>query len=256
MDVDALSYIPKGEHDQHIEADSVCALISQAVQGITLIEAYSYNVGVTDTLDMQKDSKAMSVKDWIITQSKNPATREIKYLINNKQLKGRKVYSQDPQIAKQYLRKCSHLVLCGGSYTDGWPHQRKIEIGSWELSERPAVASEGSMGRGTSCDVASSTLGTQEVMVLGVWCALFGTGPKGREPVSPLQWRREHQGKEPTHQPHEPQLTPGPLTSSQGYLPWLTPAPGVPLAPGGLHSILAQPPPSASSGPEIKEYFY
>ena len=28
VDVDALSHIPKGEHNQHIEADSVCSLIS------------------------------------------------------------------------------------------------------------------------------------------------------------------------------------------------------------------------------------
>ena len=39
------------------------------------------------TLDMQKDPKAMSVKDWIITQSKDHAIREIKYLIHNKRLK-------------------------------------------------------------------------------------------------------------------------------------------------------------------------
>ena len=30
VDADALSHIPKGEHDQHIEADLVHALISQA----------------------------------------------------------------------------------------------------------------------------------------------------------------------------------------------------------------------------------
>ena len=44
VDADALSQIPKGEDDQHIEVDSVCALISQAVQGITLMKAYSCNV--------------------------------------------------------------------------------------------------------------------------------------------------------------------------------------------------------------------
>ena len=37
VDADALSHIPKGEHDQHIEADSVCALISQAVQSRALL---------------------------------------------------------------------------------------------------------------------------------------------------------------------------------------------------------------------------
>ena len=40
LDADALSHIPKGEHDQHIDAYSVHALISQAGQGTTLIEAY------------------------------------------------------------------------------------------------------------------------------------------------------------------------------------------------------------------------
>ena len=35
MNVDAygLSHIPKGDPNQHMEADSVCALISQVVQG-------------------------------------------------------------------------------------------------------------------------------------------------------------------------------------------------------------------------------
>ena len=44
VDSDALSHIPKGEHDQHIEVDSVQALISQAAQGTTLMEAYSCNI--------------------------------------------------------------------------------------------------------------------------------------------------------------------------------------------------------------------
>ena len=48
-----------------------------------------------------------------------------------------------------------------------------------------------------------------------------------------------------------PWLTPGPLASLQEYLPWPGLAPGVPLAPGRLHTILSQPPPSASSGPKI-----
>ena len=46
---------------------------------------------------MQKDPKAISVKDWIITQNKDPAIREIQYFINNKRLK---VLSQDAQITK------------------------------------------------------------------------------------------------------------------------------------------------------------
>ena len=46
---------------------------------------------------MQKDPKAMSVKDWVVAQSKDLAIREIKYLINDKKLKGWNVYSWDPQ---------------------------------------------------------------------------------------------------------------------------------------------------------------
>ena len=34
-----LSHILKGKHDQHIETNSVHALISQVVQGTTLMEA-------------------------------------------------------------------------------------------------------------------------------------------------------------------------------------------------------------------------
>ena len=114
VDVDALSCIPKGEYNQHIETDSVHALISQAVQDTTLMEAYSCNVHVTESLDMQKDLKAMSVKDRIIAQNKGSVIREIKYLIHNKRLMRRKVKSQDAQITKQYLRQCHHLVLFGG----------------------------------------------------------------------------------------------------------------------------------------------
>ena len=82
VDADVLSHILKREHDQHIEADSVHGLISQAVQDTTLIVAYSCNIQVTETLDMQKDPIAMLLEDWIVTQSKDPAVREMKYLIN------------------------------------------------------------------------------------------------------------------------------------------------------------------------------
>ena len=44
VDVDALSHISKGENDQPIVADSICALISQAAQGTTLMEAYFCNI--------------------------------------------------------------------------------------------------------------------------------------------------------------------------------------------------------------------
>ena len=43
VNADALSHIPKGEYDQSIEAESVCALISQALQSAMLMEAYSCN---------------------------------------------------------------------------------------------------------------------------------------------------------------------------------------------------------------------
>ena len=55
VDADALSCILKGEYDQHIEADSVHALISKAVQGTTVMVVYSCNVLVTETLDIQKE---------------------------------------------------------------------------------------------------------------------------------------------------------------------------------------------------------
>ena len=44
VDADALFCIPKGEHDEHMEAYLVHALISQAAQGTTLMEAYSCNI--------------------------------------------------------------------------------------------------------------------------------------------------------------------------------------------------------------------
>ena len=94
-----------------MEANSVHDLIFQAVQGTTLMETYTCNIRVTETLDMQKDPKVMLVKDRVVAQSKDPAISEIKYLINNKKLKGWKMYSQNQQITKQYLRQHSHLVL-------------------------------------------------------------------------------------------------------------------------------------------------
>ena len=69
----------------------------------------------------------MSVKDWVIAQNKDPAIREIKYLINNKRLKGRKVYSQDLQIVKQYIREHSQLVLCGGPIQMGYPIKERLK---------------------------------------------------------------------------------------------------------------------------------
>ena len=88
VDVDAPSHILREEHDQHIEADSVHALISQATQGITLIEAYTCYIQVTETLDIQKDPKAMLLKDCIIAKSKDPVIRKIKHLISKTKLRG------------------------------------------------------------------------------------------------------------------------------------------------------------------------
>ena len=53
VDADALSHIPRGEHDQHIEADSVYVLISQAEHGTTLMEDCSCNIWVTEILDVK-----------------------------------------------------------------------------------------------------------------------------------------------------------------------------------------------------------
>ena len=94
VNVDALSSIPRRKHNQYIEADSVCALISQVAQCTTLIEASSCNIQVTETLDIQKDPNAMLLEDWIIAQSKGTVIREIKYLISKNKLKGCKVCSQ------------------------------------------------------------------------------------------------------------------------------------------------------------------
>ena len=44
VDGDALSHILKEEYDQHMEADLLCVLISQVVQGTTLMEAYFCNI--------------------------------------------------------------------------------------------------------------------------------------------------------------------------------------------------------------------
>ena len=114
VDADALSHILREEHNQHIEADSVHALISQVAQGTTLIEAYFCNIAVTETLDIQKDPKVLSVEEWIVAQSKDPMIREINYLISKNKLKGCKVYLQKPQIIKQYPRQHTHLVLHNG----------------------------------------------------------------------------------------------------------------------------------------------
>ena len=83
-------------------------------QDTTLIEAYSCNIQVTDTLHMQKDPKAMSLKDWIVAQSQDSVMREIQYHISKNIVKGHKVYLQDTEIIQQYLRQHSHLVLCKG----------------------------------------------------------------------------------------------------------------------------------------------
>ena len=80
-------------------------IISHVAQGTSLLEAYTFSVKVTETLDMQKDPRAMSLEDWIMAQSEEPVIREIKYLISKNKLRGHKLYSWDPQIMKQYLRQ-------------------------------------------------------------------------------------------------------------------------------------------------------
>ena len=96
VDANALSHILRGKHNHHIEDKSVLALISQVAQGTTLIEAYSCNIQVTETLDMQKDPKAMLLEDWIVAQSQDPVIRETKPIISKYKLKGFKVYMLDP----------------------------------------------------------------------------------------------------------------------------------------------------------------
>ena len=60
---------------------TVWALISNVTKGTTFIGVYSCNIQVTETLDMQKDPKAIPQKDWIIAQSQDPVIREIKTLL-------------------------------------------------------------------------------------------------------------------------------------------------------------------------------
>ena len=103
MDADALSHIPRGSMISILKLDSVCALISQAAQDTTLMEAYSCNILVTETLYVQKEPKMITVEDSVVAQSKDLAMRKINYLINNK-VKWYKMYSWDPQTTKQYLR--------------------------------------------------------------------------------------------------------------------------------------------------------
>ena len=126
VEVGALSHIPWENHDQHIDADRVQGLISNVTQGITLIEVCACNIQITETLDMHKDPKAMSQKDWIIAQSQDPMIREIKYHISKSKLKGYKVYFQDAQILKQYLQQHSHLVVWKGSCIVGLPLLKRI----------------------------------------------------------------------------------------------------------------------------------
>ena len=57
VDADALSHILRREHDQHIEANSVHALICQVAQGTSLMEAYTCNICITETPDKKKDPK-------------------------------------------------------------------------------------------------------------------------------------------------------------------------------------------------------
>ena len=101
----------EGEHDQHIEADSAHALISQVAWDSIPIDPYSFNIWVIEALDIPKDPKVMSAEDMVVAQSKDPTIREIKCLISKNKLKGYNVYSWDLKVTKQYPRQHSHLVL-------------------------------------------------------------------------------------------------------------------------------------------------
>ena len=48
------------------------------------------------------------------------------------------------------------------------------------------MASEGPVGRGTSCIVTSSSFGATAVVAVGAQWALFGVDPKEREPAHQL----------------------------------------------------------------------
>ena len=69
MDTEALPRIPWDEHEQHIEAGLVQAIILNAINNITLVEAYSCHNQVTETMDTPANPKPMTLKEWIITQS-------------------------------------------------------------------------------------------------------------------------------------------------------------------------------------------
>ena len=66
----------------------VQVFIFDDAHGTTLVEAYSCNVQVIESIDMQEDPKAMSLKDWIIAQCQDTALSEIKYLTNKISLRG------------------------------------------------------------------------------------------------------------------------------------------------------------------------
>ena len=51
-------------------------IILKAIKGTTSVEVYSCNVQVTETLEMQKDPKAMLLKDWMTAQSQGPVLKE------------------------------------------------------------------------------------------------------------------------------------------------------------------------------------
>ena len=58
----------------------------------------------------------MLIEGWVVAQSRIPTIWEIKYLITGNNLKGDKVYLQDPQVIKQYMRQFSHFLLCKGVF--------------------------------------------------------------------------------------------------------------------------------------------
>ena len=70
-DADALSRIPWEYHDWHIKVESVWAIILNATSGTTMVEVYSCNIQVTDTMNTAHNPKIMSFRDWVVAQSQS-----------------------------------------------------------------------------------------------------------------------------------------------------------------------------------------
>ena len=94
------------------------------------MESYSHNIWSQDNVCERLDYHS----------KQGPCNKEIKYLINTKKLKGRKVYLQDPQITKLYLSQCSHLVLYGSPVQMGDPIKETLKC--FATSNPPELSKE------------------------------------------------------------------------------------------------------------------